>query len=72
MEECRIARHVAEWNPQGKSKHGRSVSTWKNGIRDTVQRRNIKGEYFDRELWEKKKLYLYVEENCVFIEKILQ
>jgi hypothetical protein len=51
MEECRIARQVAEWNPQRKSKRGRSVSTWKDGIRNSMQRRNLKvEEYFDREL----------------------
>jgi hypothetical protein len=46
MEDCRIARQVAEWNPQG-----RPVNTWKDVIRVSVQRRNLKdGECFDREL----------------------
>jgi hypothetical protein len=42
MEDCRIARQVAEWNPQGKWRHGGPVSTWKDGIRDSVQSRNLK------------------------------
>jgi hypothetical protein len=55
MEDCRIARQVAEWNPQGKRRHGRPVNTWRVGIRDSMQRGNLKDEeYFDRELWRKK------------------
>jgi hypothetical protein len=33
MEDCRIARQVAEWNPQGKRRCSRSVNVWKDGIR---------------------------------------
>jgi hypothetical protein len=32
MEDCRIARQVAEWNPQGKRRHSRPVNTWKDEI----------------------------------------
>jgi hypothetical protein len=44
MEDCRTARQVAEWNPQGKSRRGRPVSTWEDGIRDSMQRRDLKDE----------------------------
>jgi hypothetical protein len=51
MEDCRIARQVAEWNPQGKKRHGRPVNTWKDGIRDSMQSRNLQDEEcFNREL----------------------
>jgi hypothetical protein len=45
MKDCKIARQVAEWNPQGKRRRRR-----KGRIRYSVQRRNLKDEYFDREL----------------------
>jgi hypothetical protein len=55
MEDCKIERQVAEWNPQGKRRCGRPVNTWKEGIRDSMQRRNLKDEEcFDQELWKKK------------------
>jgi hypothetical protein len=39
--------------------HGRPVDTWKDGIRDSMQRRNLKdAEYFDRELWRKQVMFL--------------
>jgi hypothetical protein len=51
MEDYRIARQVAEWNLQGKRRCDRTVNTWKDGIRDSMQRRNFKDvEYFDQEL----------------------
>jgi hypothetical protein len=54
MEDCRTARQVAEWNPQGKRRRSRPVSIWKGGIRDSMQRRNLKDEEcFDRKLWRK-------------------
>jgi hypothetical protein len=54
-EDCRIAGKVAEWNPQGKMRYGTPGSTWKDGIKNSIQSRNLKGEeYFDRELWRKK------------------
>jgi hypothetical protein len=50
MEDCRTARQVAEWNPQGKRRRGRLVSTWKDGIRKSLQKGNLKdGECF--RLW---------------------
>jgi hypothetical protein len=55
MEDCRIARRVAEWNPQGKRSRGRPISTWKDGISESMQRRNLKDEeHFDRELRREK------------------
>jgi hypothetical protein len=65
-EDCRIAGHVVEWNPQGKRRDGRPVSTWTDRIRDNMQRGNLKDEEcFDRELWRGKKRYFRVEENCI-------
>jgi hypothetical protein len=55
MEDCKITRQVAKLNPQGKRRRGRPVNTWKNGIKDRMQRRNLKDEEsFGRELWRKK------------------
>jgi hypothetical protein len=55
MDDCRTARQVAAWNPQGKRRRGRPVNTWKDGIRDSMQRKNLKDEeYFDREIWRTK------------------
>jgi hypothetical protein len=69
MEYCRIAGQVAEWNPQRKT--SAATRSWKDGIRNSMQSRNCKGEeYFYRELWRKKNC-LWVEENCVFTEKFL-
>jgi hypothetical protein len=54
-EDCKIARQVAGWNPHGKRRHDRPVNTWKNGTRDSMQRRNLKDEEcLDCELWRKK------------------
>jgi hypothetical protein len=36
VEDCKIARQVAECNPQGIRRRGRSVSTWKDGIREST------------------------------------
>jgi hypothetical protein len=44
MEDCRINRQVAEWNPQGKRRHSRPVNVWTAWIRDSMQRRNLKDE----------------------------
>jgi hypothetical protein len=55
MDNCRTARQVAHWNPQGKRRRGRPVNTWKDGITDSMQRRNLKDEEcFDREIWRTK------------------
>jgi hypothetical protein len=59
MKDCRIARQVAEWNPQGKGRHSRAVNTWKDVIRASLQSRNLKDEEcFDRELWRGKNMSL--------------
>jgi hypothetical protein len=52
MDDCRTARQVSDWNPQGKRRRGRPVNTWKDGIRDSMQRRNLKDEEcFDLQIW---------------------
>jgi hypothetical protein len=59
MDDCRTARQVAHWNPQGKRRRGRPVNTWKDGIRDSMQRGNLKDEEcFDREIWKTKNMSL--------------
>jgi hypothetical protein len=64
MEDCRIAKRVAERYPQVKRRGSRPVNMWKVGIRNSMHRRNIKNEdYFDKELWKKKKMCLWVEET---------
>jgi hypothetical protein len=55
MDDHRTARQVAHWNPQGKRRRGRPVNTWKDGIRESMQRRNLKDEEcFDREIGRTK------------------
>jgi hypothetical protein len=39
MENGKIVKQVAEWNPQGKRKRGRPINTWKDGIRENMKRR---------------------------------
>jgi hypothetical protein len=71
MEHCGIARQVAEWNPQGKRRRGRPVNTWKDGITDSMQRRNLKGEEcFDRERWREKIMSLGSGKLCTHRKKI--
>jgi hypothetical protein len=54
-EEGKIVKHFAEWNPQGKRKRGRPIDTLKDGIRDSMKRREFKNEgYMDRDLWRIK------------------
>jgi hypothetical protein len=43
-EDCRIARLVAAWNLQGLRRRDRPVSRLKDGIRDSMQRENLKEE----------------------------
>jgi hypothetical protein len=63
------ARQVAEWNPQGKRRCGRPVSTWKDGITDSMQRRNLKGEEcFDREIW-RETIYVIGLRKTVYSHK---
>jgi hypothetical protein len=45
----------AEWKPQGKRKGGRPVNTRKDGIRESMKRRELKDEEcMDRDLWRRK------------------
>jgi hypothetical protein len=39
MEDCRIARQIAEWNPQEKRRSGRAVNTRRDGIRDSMKKK---------------------------------
>jgi hypothetical protein len=72
MECYRIARQVAESNPQGQMRRDREVSVWKDGIRGSTKRRNLKDdECFGRDLWMIN-LCLWVEENCVVTEQIVK
>jgi hypothetical protein len=36
-EDFRIARQVAEWNPQGRRNRGRPANTCKGGIRNSME-----------------------------------
>jgi hypothetical protein len=52
-EDGKIVKQVAEWKPQGKRKRGRP--TWKDGIRESMRRRELKNEEcMDRDLWRRK------------------
>jgi hypothetical protein len=44
MEGYRTASLIAEWNPHGNRRRGGPVITWKDRIRDSTQRRNLKDE----------------------------
>jgi hypothetical protein len=56
MEDNRIDRRIAEWNPQGKSRRGKPVNIWEDTIRVIRLRGNFKDEgCFDRELWRLRK-----------------
>jgi hypothetical protein len=51
-------------NPWGKRGRGRLISTWKEEIRDSMQRRNFRDEEcFHRELWEEKKYMFALKKN---------
>jgi abortive infection bacteriophage resistance protein len=53
----KIVKQVAEWRPQGKSKRGRPVNTWKDEIRESMKRRELKDEeYKDQDLWRRGSL----------------
>jgi hypothetical protein len=55
MEDGKIVKQVAEWKPQGKRKRVRLVNTWKDGIRESMKRRELKDEEcMDRDLWRRK------------------
>jgi hypothetical protein len=59
VQDCGIARQVAEWNPQEKRRRGRLVNIWNDGIRESIQSSGG------------GKIRLWVEENCAFTEKFL-
>jgi hypothetical protein len=55
MEDGTIVKQVTELKPQGKRKRGRPINTWKDGIRESTKRRELKNqEYMDRDLWRRK------------------
>jgi hypothetical protein len=55
MEDGKIVKQVAKWKPQGKRKRGTPVNTWKDGIRESMKRRELKDEEcMDRDLWRRK------------------
>jgi hypothetical protein len=55
MESGKIVKQVAEWKPQGKRKRGRPINPWKDGIRESMKRRELKDEEcMDRDLWRRK------------------
>lgn len=51
MEDCRIARQVAECNPQGRRRCGRRVNIWKDGIMERMKRKKPQGWRIFR-LWD--------------------
>jgi hypothetical protein len=55
----------------GEKRPGRPVSPWKDGIRDSMQRRNLKDENISIVNSERRKLCIWLEENCVPTEKFL-
>jgi hypothetical protein len=64
MEDCKIARQVAGWN----RRRDRAVNIWKDGTRDSMQRRNLKDEeFFDHELW--KENYVFGLRKTVYPQK---
>jgi hypothetical protein len=55
MKDGKIVKQVAEWKPQGKRKRGRPIDTRKDGIRESIKRRELKDEEcMDRDLWRRK------------------
>jgi hypothetical protein len=44
MEDGETVKQVAEWKPQGKRKRGRPINTGKDGIRESMKRRELKEE----------------------------
>jgi hypothetical protein len=55
MEDGKIVKHVAGWNPQGKRKQGRPINTQKDEIRESMKRRELKDEEcLDGDLWRRK------------------
>jgi hypothetical protein len=55
MEDGKIVKQVAELKPQGKRTRGRPINTWKDEIRESMKRRELKDEEcMDRDLWRRK------------------
>jgi hypothetical protein len=55
MEDGKIFKQGAEWKPQGKRKRGRPINKWKDGIRESMKRRDLKDEEcIDRDLRRRK------------------
>jgi hypothetical protein len=66
MEDGKIVKQVAEWKPQGKRKRGRPANTWKDGIRESMKRRELKDEEcMDRDLWRRKIMSLGWGKLCI-------
>jgi hypothetical protein len=66
MEDGETVKQVAEWKPQGKRKRGRPVNTGKDGIRESMKRRELKDEEcMDRDLWRRKIMCLGSEKLCI-------
>jgi hypothetical protein len=58
MEDGKIVKQVAEWKPQGKRKRCRPINTWKDGIRESMKRRELKDEEcMVRDLWRRKIIF---------------
>jgi hypothetical protein len=72
MEGGKTVKQVAEWKPQGKRKRGRPINTWKDGIRESMKRRELKEEEVWIEIFGEEKSCIWVEENSVFMEKLLK
>jgi hypothetical protein len=71
MKGCRIARRVAEWNPQGNGRRDRPVSTWKDEIRDRIQRRNLNDEECFDPVLSREKNHVFGLRKTVFPEKFI-
>jgi hypothetical protein len=71
IEDCRLARQVAEWNPQGRRRGGRPVNAWKEGTEESLQRRNFNDDECFDGCSGAGGICLWVEENCVFTEKFI-
>jgi hypothetical protein len=55
MEDGKIVKKVAEWNPHGKRKRGGPINTRKDEIRESMKRRELKEEEcVDRDLCRRK------------------
>jgi hypothetical protein len=55
MVDGKTVKQVAEWKPQGKRKRSRPFNTWKDGIRESMKRRELKDEEcMYRDLWRRK------------------